>query len=97
MAAQLAAAPAPPPAPPAAVTAVTATAPLLPLCGTAVGPEPWAVSRETSELETRRASALLEQDEACFSQHPLLSGGQATTGLPSGEVADYRNDLDQIP
>ena len=58
-------------------------------------PEPSA--RGTSELKTRSASALLEQYEACFGQHPLLPGGQAAAGFPLRQVADYLNDLDQIP
>jgi hypothetical protein len=61
----------------------------------AENPEPPA--HRTSELETRSGSALLEQDEARFGQHPLLPGGQAAAGLPSRQVADYLNDLDQIP
>jgi hypothetical protein len=61
----------------------------------AKNPEPPA--RGTSELETRSASALLEQYEARSGQHPLLPGGQAAAGLPSRQVADYLNDLDQIP
>jgi len=44
----------------------------------------------------RSGSAFLEQDEARFGQHPLLPRGQAATGLPSRQVADYLNDLDQI-
>ena len=47
-------------------------------------------------LVTRIVVALLEQDEARFGQHPLLPGGQAAAGLPSCQVADYLNDLDQI-
>ena len=35
--------------------------------------------------------------EARFGQHPLLSGSQTAAGLPSRQVADYLNDLDQIP
>jgi len=58
-------------------------------------PEPPA--REPSELVTRSGSAFLEQDEARFGQHPLLPGGQAAAGLPSRQVADYLNDLDQVP
>ena len=51
----------------------------------------------TGEIKTRSASALLEQYEACFGQHPLLPGGQAAAGLPLRQVADYLDDLDQIP
>jgi hypothetical protein len=51
----------------------------------------------TGEIKTRSASALLEQYEACFGQHPLLPGGQAAAGFPLRQVADYLNDLDQIP
>jgi hypothetical protein len=58
-------------------------------------PEPPA--RGTSELKTRSASALLEQYEARLGQHPLLARGQAAAGLASRQVADYLNDLDQIP
>ena len=54
-------------------------------------PEPTA--HRVSELETQSASALLEQYEARFGQHPLLSGGQTAAGLPSRQVADYLNDL----
>ena len=54
-------------------------------------------ARGTGEIKTRSASALLEQYEACFGQHPLLSGGQAAAGFPLRQVADYLNDLDQIP
>jgi hypothetical protein len=55
------------------------------------------ISSATPELETRSGSALLEQDEARFGQHPLLPSGQAAASLPSRQVADYLNDLDQIP
>ena len=48
-------------------------------CGS---PEP--PGRVTHELETRNASAFLEQYEARFGQHPLLPGGQAPAGLPFG-------------
>ena len=58
---------------------------------------PESPARGTSELKTRSASALLEQYEACFGQHPPLPRGQAAAGLPSRQVADYLNDLDQIP
>ena len=58
-------------------------------------PEPPA--RGTSELKTRSASALLEQYEARLGQHSLLPRGQAEAGLASRQVADYLNDLDQIP
>ena len=58
---------------------------------------PESPARGSSEPRTRSASALLEQYEACFGQHPLLPGGQAAAGLPSRQVADYLNDLDQIP
>ena len=58
-------------------------------------PEPSA--RGTSELKTRSASAFLEQDEARLGQHPLLARGQAAAGLACRQVADYLNDLDQIP
>jgi hypothetical protein len=54
-----------------------------------------APAREVSELVTRSGSALLEQNEARFGQHPLLPGGQAAAGLPSRQVADYLNDLNQ--
>jgi hypothetical protein len=54
-------------------------------------------ARGTSELETRSPSAFLEQYEARFGQHPLLPTGQAAAGLPSRQVADNLNDLDQIP
>ena len=54
----------------------------------AENPEPPA--HRTSELETRSASALLEQDEARFGQHPLLPGGQAAAGLPSWEKRTRR-------
>ena len=40
---------------------------------------------------------MLEQYEARLSQHPLLRRGQAAAGLASRQVADYLNDLDQIP
>ena len=43
------------------------------------------------------ASALLEQDKARLGQHPLLPRRQAVAGLPGRQVADYLNDLDQIP
>jgi hypothetical protein len=43
---------------------------------------PESPARGTSELKTRSASALLEQYEACFGQHPLLLTGQAAAGLP---------------
>jgi hypothetical protein len=72
--------------------------PLLPHCAycrTADNPEPPA--RGASELRTRSASALLEQYEARLGQHPLLPRGQAAAGLASRQVADYLNDLDQIP
>jgi len=59
-----------------------------------VEPEPPA--RGVSELETRSGSALLEQDEARFGQHPLLPGGQAAARLSSRQVADYLDNLDQI-
>jgi len=58
-------------------------------------PEPPA--RGTSELKTRSASALLEQYEARLGQHSLLPRRQAAAGLASRQVADYLNDLDQIP
>lgn len=58
---------------------------------------PESPARGSSEPRTRSASALLEQYEACLGQHPLLPGGQAAAGLPSRQVADYLNDLDQIP
>src|SRR4029077_7845630 len=54
-------------------------------------------ARGASEPKTRIASALLEQYQACFGQHPLLPRGQAAAGLPSRQVADYLNDLDQVP
>jgi hypothetical protein len=62
---------------------------------TADNPESPALG--TGEIKTRSASALLEQYEACFGQHPLLPGGQAAAGFPLRQVADYLNDLDQIP
>jgi hypothetical protein len=65
-------------------------------CTAVSADNPESPARGTSELKTRSASALLEQDEACFGQHPLLPGGQAAAGLPSRQVADYLNDLDQI-
>ena len=69
----------------------------MPLCACHRGRgKPKPAARGVSELETRSGSALLEQDEARFGQHPLLPGGQAAAGLPSGQVADYLNDLDQI-
>src|SRR6185312_12555358 len=37
--------------------------------------------RAVSELGTRSASALLEQYETRFGQHPLFPGGQAVAGL----------------
>ena len=58
-------------------------------------PEPLA--RGTGELETRSPSAFLKQYAARFGQHPLLPRGQAAAGLPSRQVADNLNDLDQIP
>jgi len=58
---------------------------------------PESPARGTSEPKTRNASALLEQYEACFGQHPPLPRGQAAAGVPSRQVADYLNDLDQIP
>jgi hypothetical protein len=50
----------------------------------------------TSELKTKR-SAFAEEYEACSGQHLLLPSRQAAAGLPSRQVADYLNDLDQIP
>jgi hypothetical protein len=64
---------------------------------TVAADNPESPARGTGEIKTRSASALLEQYEACFGQHPLLPRGQAATGLPSRQVADYLNDLDQIP
>jgi hypothetical protein len=58
---------------------------------------PESSARGTGEIKTRSASALLEQYEACFGQHPLLPGGQAAACFPLRQVADYLNDLDQIP
>jgi hypothetical protein len=56
------------------------------------------IGEGSSPLAARRgASALLEQDEARFSQHPLLPGRQSAAGVPSRQFADYLNDLDQIP
>ena len=46
---------------------------------------------------TRSALALLKQNEARSGQHALLSGGQAPAGLSLRQVADYLDDLDQIP
>jgi hypothetical protein len=58
---------------------------------------PESPARGTGELKTRSASALLEQYEARFGEHPHLPGGQSAAGLPSRQVADYLNDLNQIP
>ena len=54
-------------------------------------------SAEPANSRTRSVSALLEQYEARPGQHPLLARGQAKAGLASRQVADYLNDLDQIP
>jgi hypothetical protein len=63
-----------------------------PLKSTAYGrPEPAPVNNPQS------ASALLEQNEARFDQHALLPGGQAPAGRSLRQVADYLDDLDQIP
>jgi len=45
----------------------------------------------------RDASALPEQNESRSGQHALLSSGQAPAGVSLRQVADYLDDLGQIP